>query len=92
MANAKESEMSPFRFQFEYKFHPVGQGLFATGWLGHEPDSSPCFRWVYDCGTLSGEKLLEAAIGNLEAEAVHVGKGKPIINLVTIWQKLGVRS
>lgn len=76
--------MRAFNFNFEYKFHPVGQGLFATGWLGGWTDDHPRFYWVYDCGTVSKQDLLKKAINKLKAEAAPVDKGKPIIDLVTI--------
>lgn len=52
-----------------YKFHAVGQGLFATGGLhidlvprnGHHRWHGE-FRWVYDCGSASGGKLLRRRI------------------------------
>lgn len=54
----------------EYTFHGVGQGLFASGalgdyrhgyWMG-EHIGDVKFQWVYDCGTASGGKLMDAAI------------------------------
>ena len=42
------------KIPFNYNFHPVGQGLFATGMIGH-PNSTKAedilFNWVYDCGS-----------------------------------------
>lgn len=43
-----------------YRFHPVGQGLFASGRITHRYHysygTSPVFSWVYDCGTNSSLK------------------------------------
>lgn len=43
-------------------FHPVGQGLFASGSLNDQKKSQ--FHWVYDCGTISRQDLIESAIEN----------------------------
>jgi len=40
---------------FTYRFHPVGQGLFASGTLKHENNSMPNFNWVFDCGSMAKE-------------------------------------
>ena len=54
----------------QYTFHGVGQGLFASGalgtyrhgyWMGEEIDDVK-FRWVYDCGTASGNAIMDATI------------------------------
>lgn len=42
------------------QFHPVGQGLFGTGYVWTSADA--CFRWFYDCGTSSSQQLLHEAI------------------------------
>lgn len=45
-------------------YHPVGQGLFASGklkLLGY-----PDFNWVYDCGTSSRKSLLAKALDDYE--------------------------
>ena len=49
-------------------FHPVGQGLFATGTLRRHSTTRPVFRWVYDCGTTSEQQYVRRAITRLEAE------------------------
>jgi hypothetical protein len=40
-----------------YRFHPVGQGLFASGRISYQYQvhawAPPAFSWVYDCGTSS---------------------------------------
>ena len=35
---------------FHYHFHPVYQGLFASGCLYEANRAQPLFLWVYDCG------------------------------------------
>lgn len=51
-------------FKVQLKWWPVGQGLFASGIIKsrqHNPIS-----WVYDCGTVSPQKLISTAITNYE--------------------------
>lgn len=57
-----------------YMFHPVGQGLFASGMLygrwnyiedGDLSAKPPNFVWVYDCGTVSSQQLLLQEIKHL---------------------------
>ena len=38
---------------FQYDFHPVGQGLFASGCLYESQKPEPLFLWVYDCGSVT---------------------------------------
>lgn len=66
----------------EYVFHPVGQGLFASGalgdfrygrWIG-ERVGDIRFQWVYDCGTASADKHLDQAIRGFVAERAHLTK------------------
>ncbi len=38
---------------FQYDFHPVGQGLFASGCLYPANTPQPWFLWVYDCGSVT---------------------------------------
>lgn len=47
-------------YDVRYTFHPVGQGLFASGCL----NSHNYFNWVYDCGSRSknSAKILKGAI------------------------------
>lgn len=49
---------------YEVSFHPVGQGLFCTGMVFME--RAPVFKFVYDCGTSSQQKLLDNAIDKLQ--------------------------
>lgn len=52
---------------FHYQFHPVGQGLFASGCLYQANTPQPKFLWVYDCGSVSVKKpvLWNAKVGDL---------------------------
>lgn len=59
-------------------FHPVGQGLFATGCLMVGPRE---FRWVYDCGTTSAQQLLTVSLNNVYRDW---GGGKPVVDLVVL--------
>jgi len=63
-------------------FHPVGQGLFASGVVGYNNKNSPLFRWVYDCGTVSSNELIKTSIKILESE--QQSKLKPSLDLVVI--------
>lgn len=54
---------------FSYHFYPVGQGLFSTGSIRHEGEEKPRFLWVYDCGTSSGEELVDHGIQRLKRYA-----------------------
>lgn len=55
-----------------YTFHPVGQGLFASGEVAFEGGRP--FHWVYDCGTLSDQALLSDQIFVLGQEYNTTGK------------------
>lgn len=65
-------------------FHPVGQGLFSTGWLGRWPLAAPGFHWVYDCGSSSKKRLLQDALGTYEAEMRRLHNPRPRLDLVVI--------
>lgn len=67
----------------EYTFHGVGQGLFASGslgdyrgrWMGDEIGEAK-FQWVYDCGTASGDAIIDAAVSRFvekHAESRRLG-------------------
>lgn len=71
-----------------YAFHPVGQGLFASGALFGRTRLNhrrhyPNFRWVYDCGTSSSQHLIVREINRLY-DAAHNGAPKPRLDLVAI--------
>ena len=51
----------PPHFHFHYRFHPAGQGVFASGTLRNN-DSGRHFHWVYDCGSTAPKKVLKPAI------------------------------
>ena len=58
----------PRPVHFSYRFHPVGQGLFASGYLMKTGEHQPDFSWVYDCGSSSSSKLVADGIVRLEKE------------------------
>lgn len=49
-----------------YRFFPVGQGLFAYGRLGQRINGKASFRWVYDCGTVSPQNLIDRALDRFD--------------------------
>lgn len=54
-----------------HRFFPVGQGLFAAGSVGSSsPQASrvETYRWVYDCGTSSPQRLVTNAIADLKRD------------------------
>jgi glyoxylase-like metal-dependent hydrolase (beta-lactamase superfamily II) len=55
----------------QYRFHPVGQGLFSAGRLTlgspYNHPSGPDFQWVYDCGTSSSQRLVRNALGKFQS-------------------------
>ena len=53
---------------FHYQFHPVGQGLFASGCLYKSKTPDPEFLWVYDCGsvTFTGAQWWDGQIQRLK--------------------------
>lgn len=70
----------------KFRFHPVGQGLFYTGQLNADPFSlcnNNTFRFIYDCGSESGKKVLHSAIDDCCGEW-RTDKDKPEIDLVVI--------
>ena len=50
---------------FSYDFHPVGQGLFASGSIRKEHQTSWLFSWVYDCGSSFGKRFVERELKRL---------------------------
>lgn len=63
-----------------YHFHPVRQGLFASGCLYKENEPHPRFLWVYDCGTVSSFVSLDEQFDYLHRFA----RGRSEIDLLTI--------
>ena len=55
-------------FHFSYRFYPVGQGLFSSGYLMREGATSPEVAWVYDCGTSSSQILIDQGLDQLGKE------------------------
>lgn len=69
-----------------YRFHPVGQGLFASGRIIHQYQlhawTPPSFSWVYDCGTSSSvSKILIPELNHFGMESLLLGSS---IDLVTL--------
>ena len=62
-------------------FHPVGQGLFASGRLSNTTSSGSSFNWVYDCGSASSGGLDKACIRKL---AVDLGGSRPWLDLLVL--------
>lgn len=56
--------MSQPWFRSNHYFHPVGQGLFSSGYI--ESSGGAPFLWVYDCGTTSSKRLLEDSLDQLK--------------------------
>lgn len=52
---------------FSYHFHPVGQGLFSSGFIHRINERTPTFLWVYDCGTSSSPDLVDSQINVLQS-------------------------
>lgn len=76
--------MGLFEVDCGLMFHPVGQGLFATGVLDTDQEHSQGFRWVYDCGTSSKQVLLQNAIQRTPCGQPIAGSSKPSLDLVTV--------
>lgn len=55
--------------KLEVKWWPVGQGLFMSGRLSAE--SGGHFNWVYDCGSSSGAKERDQAIGEYKSQPAN---------------------
>ena len=70
----------PSQYNFEYHFFPVGQGLFAIGFIRRNDDRAIRYTWVYDCGTLSRDELLGKAIDVFEGSVA----ARKRIDLVTL--------
>ncbi|MBN5471204.1 hypothetical protein JY561_04205 [Pseudomonas aeruginosa] len=69
-----------------YRFHPVGQGLFASGRIIHNYRlhnwTPPAFSWVYDCGTSSSiSKLLIPELNQFGGESMLMGNGVDLVTL-----------
>ncbi len=69
-------------FVLTRQFYGVGQGLFATGELSYGADE--CFRWVFDCGTDSGDALLRRRIREFRLLHPEASGERPSIDLVAL--------
>ena len=69
-----------------YRFHPVGQGLFASGRITHRCDHyswvPPAFNWVYDCGTSSSIK--SCLVPELDHLWAQHGRARGHLDLLTL--------
>ena len=63
-----------------FKFRSVGQGLFYTGTINIDGKN---FNFVYDCGTVTDQKLLYKQIDNFINE-ITTSDEKPVIDFVVI--------
>lgn len=77
-------KMASREFEVILNFHPVGQGLYASGQLFKKMSArlQPFFSWVYDCGTLSSNTLVQIATKRLAT--TPAGVAKPRLNLVVV--------
>lgn len=78
---------SPMEFAFGYRYHPVGQGGFCSGWFTRRDQS--IFHYVYDCGTEHGSKPTPRARVKREIDAladeIVAPTGQPLaLDLVTL--------
>ena len=64
----------------DYRYHAVGQGLFASGALVERGPMRARFRWVYDCGTVSGNQLVIDGINDMAS----LNDSRQRLDLVTI--------
>lgn len=75
--------------RFDYRFHAVGQGLFASGrlfWAQNHPryDNGPIFRWVFDCGQHIGHRVLQREVSDYRSLEGLDTSEDPRIHLVCI--------
>ncbi|WP_189436882.1 hypothetical protein [Pseudovibrio japonicus] len=73
------------QIQFEYRFHPVGQGLFSSGQIFDERTETPVFTWVYDCGSSTSIETVKREIKNFRSFfKTTTATEKPPIDLLVI--------
>ena len=58
---------TPLCYGFEYCFHGVGQGLFASGAIYSCRKGTLKYQWVYDCGSSTSQALLQQRVAELKA-------------------------
>lgn len=51
-------------FNFDYRFHPAGQGVFASGTVRESRNEAPDtpFQWVVDCGSTAPTEVLRPSV------------------------------
>ncbi|WP_165410029.1 MBL fold metallo-hydrolase [Rhizobium ruizarguesonis] len=62
------------RLKLRLDWWPVGQGLFASGFLTQEDGRS--FTWIYDCGTSSSDALIRQALLHHAADRRFLGNAR----------------
>ncbi|WBO22514.1 ComEC/Rec2 family competence protein [Sphingomonas abietis] len=69
--------IDPNWWSVTYRFHPVGQGMLHSGELRHGRRRQ--FTWIYDCGSVTSEKLVESELDDLwKARNVPVDTRPPL--------------
>ncbi|NDW05862.1 hypothetical protein [Jiella pacifica] len=70
------------QWRVEYRFHPVGQGMLHSGNLrnGHRKS----INWIYDCGSVTSNKLVEDALDNIYEHIKEKPGEKPLIDIVAL--------
>lgn len=60
MIQSPKPDPVPLHFNFQYRFHPAGQGIFASGTVLalSESGESPPFHWIFDCGSTAPTVLI----------------------------------
>jgi hypothetical protein len=66
ITSATSPETFPFDIDFSYRFHAVGQGLFASGQLS-SLHIAKSFTWVFDSGTSDNQFFIQREIALLRS-------------------------
>lgn len=77
---------APVTHLIRYDFHPIGQGLFASGFGQFGPLRTDRFNWVYDCGTASKviKTVMADAVAGYHTTFLPKARLRPKIDLVAI--------
>jgi glyoxylase-like metal-dependent hydrolase (beta-lactamase superfamily II) len=75
-------ETTAMKVHFQYHFHPVGQGLFSSGYLHEEGVPQPRLVWVFDCGSLPSNPPINWPVRI--ADLRRLVCGKPSIDLLAL--------
>jgi hypothetical protein len=69
------------QFDYSYHFHPVGQGLFSSGFIKRvNGPNNFYFSFVYDCGSSTSQNLINDELDRLSRNTDNRGR----INLLTL--------